>query len=117
QVGRVFQMYRGVGLERVCESELLADLAHRRHDLLSQQADAGLGVLAADGALVAPDAVDARPGFLKHVAQLGNDGLRCSEEDPAVLDLLLEGGPAARALGPTDRELDKLAAELGREIA
>ena len=37
--------------------------------------------------------------------------------DPPVGDLLFEGRPSARALGPSDRELDKLAAMLGREIA
>src|SRR5579872_2271699 len=49
--------------------------------------------------------------------KLGYDGLRRAVEDAAVGDLLLEGRPAARALGAPDRELDELAAEARREIA
>src|SRR5437868_2587207 len=41
QVGRVAQMHRRVGFERVFEAQFLADLAHRRHDLLAEEADAG----------------------------------------------------------------------------
>src|SRR5579864_2470398 len=104
-------MHRRVGLERVFEAEFLADLAHRRHDLLAEEANAGAGILVGHRAVIAPNPVDARTGFFEHAAQLGNDGLRRAKEDAAVGDLLLEGRPAARALRPTDRELDELAAE------
>src|SRR5207245_2430393 len=33
EVGRITQMHRSVGFERVFEAQLLANLAHRRHDL------------------------------------------------------------------------------------
>src|SRR5215831_17549808 len=115
QIGRVFEMHRRVRLERIRQSQFLADLAHRRHDLLPQEADAGLRILVADCAVIAPDAVDARPRLLQHAAQLGDNRLRRPEEDAPVGDLLLEGRSAARALGPSDRELDKLPAEARRE--
>src|SRR5205823_6064834 len=109
-------MHRRVGLERVLEAQFLADLAHRRHHLLAEKADAGPGILVRDRAVIAPDAVDARPGLFEDAAQFGDDGLRRAEEDAAIGDLLLEGGAATRVLGPADRELDKVAAQLGREI-
>src|SRR4051812_17881853 len=103
-------MHRRVQLERVLETQFLADLAHRRHDLLTQQADAGAGVLVADLAVITPDAVDAWPGLLQHAAQFGDDRFRRAEKHPPVGDLLLEGRPSARVLRSPDRELDKVAA-------
>src|SRR5438105_800498 len=110
-------MHRGVGLEGVLEAQFLADLAHRRHDLLAQQTNAGASILVADLPVIAPDAVNARPGLLQYAAQFGNDRFRRAEKDPAIGDLLLEGRPPARVLRPADRELDKVAAQLRREIA
>src|SRR6185436_48318 len=60
EVSRVFEVHWRVQLERILEAEFLADLAHRRHDLLPQQADAGARVSVADRAVIAPDAVDRR---------------------------------------------------------
>src|SRR5438094_3134983 len=105
-------MHRRVGLERVLETQFLAYLAHRRHDLLAEQADAGPGVLVADLAVIAPDAVDARPGLFQHAAQFGDDRFRRAEKDPPVGDLLLEGRPSAWVLRSADRKLDKVAAQL-----
>src|SRR4051794_34928324 len=110
-------MHRRVQLERVLETQFLADLAHRRHDLLAEQADAGAGVLIADLAVIAPDAVDARPGLFQHAAQFGDDRLRRAEKDAAIGDLLLKGRSPARVLRSPDRELDKVAAQLRREIS
>src|SRR5207249_9346046 len=59
----------------------------------------------------------ARPGLLEDPAQFGDNGLRRPKKDPPVGDLLLEGWAAARVLGAPDRELDKVAAQRGREIA
>src|SRR5690348_17249150 len=98
-------MDRGVGLERVRQAELLADLAHCRHDLLTEQADAGPRILVADRAVIAPQPVNAGPGFFEDVAQFGDHRLWRAVENPAVGDLLFEGWAAARALGPADREL------------
>src|SRR5205823_5273679 len=106
-----------VQLERVLEAQFLADLAHRRHDLLAQQTDAGTRVGVADTTVIAPDAVNGRTGFFEDAAQLGDDRLRRAEEDAAVGDLLLEGRSTARVLRPANRELDKVAAQRGREIA
>src|SRR5205823_5079857 len=117
QVGRVFEMHRCVRLERISEPELLADLAHRRHDLLAQQADTGPRILVADRAVIAPDAVDAGTGLFEDPAQFRDDRLRRAEKDPPIGDLLLEGRPAARVLGPPDRELHKVAAQRRRKIA
>src|SRR5258707_14695687 len=99
-------MHRGVRLEGVLEAQFLADRAHRRHDLLAQQTNAGASILVADLTVIAPDAANARPGLLQHAAQFGDDRLRRAEEDPPVGDLLLEGRPSARILRPADRELD-----------
>src|SRR5262249_2150250 len=55
--------------------------------------------------------------FFEDVAQLGNDRVRRSVNNPPIGDLLFEGRTPARALRPPDREFDKLAAMLGREIA
>src|SRR5712691_4497219 len=63
QIGRVFEVNRRVALERVFEPQFLADLAHRRHHLLAEEANAGPCILVADRAVIAPDPVDARPGF------------------------------------------------------
>src|SRR5947207_893139 len=71
QIGRIFEVDRGVQLERVLQAQFLADLAHRRHDLLAEEADAGAGVLVRHRAVIAPDAVDARPGLFKDAAQFG----------------------------------------------
>src|SRR5205085_9037828 len=70
-----------IQLEWVFEAQLLPDLAHRRHDLLAQQADAGAGVLVANRPVIAPDAVNARPGLFQDAAQFGNDGLRRRSEE------------------------------------
>src|SRR5439155_24396912 len=117
QVGRIFEVHRGVQLERVLQAQFVADLAHRRHDLMAEEADAGAGILVRDRAVIAPDAVDARPGLFEDAAQFGDDGLRRPAEDAAVGDLLLKGWAAARVLRPPDRELDKVAAQRRREIA
>src|SRR5437016_1601300 len=110
-------MHRRIQLERVLEPQFRADLAHRRHDLLAQEADAGPRIRVADRAVIAPDAIDRWAGFLKHAAQLGNDRLWRAKEDAAIVDLLLEGRAAARVLRPADGELDKVAAQRRREIA
>src|SRR6266446_8371779 len=116
QIGRVAQVHRGAALERVGKAQLLADLAHRRHHLLAQQADAGPRVLVADAPVIAPEAVNARAGFFEHATQLRDDRLWRAVEHPPVGDLRFEGRSAPRALRPPDRELDKLTAMLRREI-
>src|ERR1700740_3084408 len=73
EIVRIAQVHRSVRLEGVDQAELLAELAHRRHDLLAQQADAGLGVLRADRAVVAPEAINARARLCEHPAQFRND--------------------------------------------
>src|SRR3954447_18253447 len=110
-------MHRGVGLKRIPEAQLLADLAHRRHHLLAKEADAGPRILVADGAVIAPDPVNARPGLFQDAAQFWDNRLRRAEKHPPVGDLLLEGRPSARILRPPDGELDKVAAQRWREIA
>src|SRR5580704_4988084 len=84
QVGRVTPMHRGVCLERVGQTEFLADLAHRRHDLLAEEADAGPRIFVTDRAVIAPDAVNARPGLFEHAAQFGDDRLWRAKEDAPV---------------------------------
>src|SRR5229473_4865089 len=103
-------MHRRFHLERVLEAQFLADLAHCRHDLLAEEADAGPRILVRDRAVIAPDAVDALPGLFEHTAQFGDDRLRRAEKDPPVGDLLLAGRQSARVLRAPDRELDKVAA-------
>src|SRR4051812_16009283 len=110
-------MHWGVGLKRIPEAQLLADLAHRRHHLLAEEADAGPRILIADGAVIAPDPVNARPGLFQDAAQFGDDRLRRAKKHPPIGNLLLESRPPARVLRPPDGELDKVAAQRGREIA
>src|SRR5215469_4307295 len=117
EVGRVAQVDRRIQLERVGEPQFLADLAHRRHYLLPQQADASPGVLVADRAVIAPNAIDARPGLLEDAAQFGDHGLWRAKKHAAVVNLLLEGWAAARVLGAPHRELDKVTTQRRREVA
>src|SRR6201982_2514440 len=117
QICRVAQMDRGVRLKRVGQTEFLADLAHRRHDLLAEEADAGPRIFVADRAVIAPDAVNARPGLFEHAAQFGDDRLWRAEEDAPVGNLLLKSRAPARVLGAPDGELDEVAAQGRREIA
>src|SRR6516165_7527961 len=114
---RVAQVHRSVRFEGVGEAQFLADLAHRGHHLLAQQADAGLGVFGADRAVVTPKAINARARLFENSAQFRNDRVGRSVDNPPVRDLLFECRPSARALCPPNGELDKLAAMLGREIA
>src|ERR1051326_8579156 len=104
-------MHRRIRLERISEPELLADLAHRRHDLLAYEADAGPRILVADGPVIAPDAVNARARLFEDAAQFRDDRLWRAEKHAAVGNRLLERRPAARVLRPPDRELDKVAAQ------
>src|SRR5262249_30834308 len=113
-VGRVAQMHRSVRLERVGQTEFLADLAHCRHDLLAEEADAGSRIFITDRAVIAPDAVNARPGLFEHAAQFGDDRLWRAEEDAPVGNLLLKSRAPARVLGAPDRELDEVAAQRRR---
>src|SRR5271165_6597497 len=110
-------MDRRVQLERILQAQFLADLAHRGHDLLAQEADACLGVLVADVAVITPQPVNAGAGLFEHAAQFRDHGLWRPVNDPAVGHLLLEGRAAARTFRPSDRKLDKLAAKFRREIA
>src|ERR1700726_1804666 len=117
QVGGVAQMHRGVRLERGGQTELLADLAHRRHDLLAEEADASPRIFSANRGVIAPYAVNARPGLFEHAAQFRDDRLWRAEEDAPIGNLLLKSRAPARVLGAPDRELDEVAAQRGREIA
>src|SRR5690349_13660665 len=110
-------MNRGVCFERVGEAKLLADLAHRRHDLLAEEADAGPRIFVADRAVIAPDAVNARPGLFEYATQFGDDRLWRAKEDAPVRNLLVKSRAPARVLGAPDRELDEVAAQRRREIA
>src|ERR1700751_1232426 len=99
-------MHRRVGFERVFEAQFLADLAHRRHHFLAQQADAGPRIFVADRAVIAPYAVNARPGLFEHAAQFRDDRLWRAEEDTPIGNLLLKSRAPAGVLGAPDRELD-----------
>src|SRR5262252_8957705 len=110
-------MHRGVRLERVLQAQFLADLAHCRHDLLAEEADAGPRIFVTDRAVIAPDAVDAGPGLFEHAAQFGDDRLWRAKEDTPVGNLLVKSRAPARVLGAPDRELDEVAAQRRREIA
>src|SRR5438132_6709866 len=72
-------------------------------------------ILIADRAVITPQPVDAGPGFFENRAQFRDNGVRRTVDDPG--NLLFECRPAARALRPSDRELDEVAAKLRRKIA
>src|SRR6516165_5972615 len=110
-------MHWSVELERIFEAQFFADLPHRRHDFLAEQADAGLGVFWADRTVVTPQAVDARARFFEDPTKFRDYRVGRAVNDPPVGDLLFERRASTRALRPPDRELDKLAAMVGREIA
>src|SRR5262245_57021321 len=80
----------GVGLERAPEVELLAHLPHGRQDLLSEQPDAGPGVLVGHEAVARPEAEDGGPRLLEEPAELRQDGLGRPRDDLLVADLILE---------------------------
>src|ERR1700730_10909446 len=110
-------MHRSAWFRLVFEAQFLADLAHRRHDLLAEEADAGPRILVADRAVISPYAVNARPGLFERAAQFRDDRLWRAEENAPVGNLLLKSRAPARVLGAPDRELDEVAAQRGREIA
>ena len=83
---RVGEAHRRIGLERTVQPQLLADLAHRRHDLLTEQPDAGHAVFVADVAVVAPQRHDARPRLLQDAPQPRLDDL------PALVTQVREAG-------------------------
>src|SRR5260370_17429589 len=109
-------MHRSIRLKWVGQTEFFADLAHRRHALLAEVADAGPRIFIADRAVIAPDAVNARPGLFEHAAQFGDYRLWRAKEDAPVGNLLLKSRAPARVLGAPDRELDQVAAQRGQEI-
>src|SRR5258708_23215649 len=57
EIGRVAQVHRCVPLERIGGAEVVADLAHPRHHLLAEAAEACAGVLGRPAACIAPDTV------------------------------------------------------------
>src|SRR5690349_24179999 len=108
EAGRLREIDAGgrVGLERAPEAELLADVAQRRQDLLAEQADARLRVLARDEAVGGPEADDRGPRLLQQAPQLRYDRLRRARDDLLVLDLILERR-AARVGAPAHRVFDE----------
>src|SRR5262245_52346010 len=95
-----------VGLEGTPEAELLAHVAQRRQDFLTEQPDARLRVLVRDEAIRGPEADDRRARLFEQTAQLRDDGLRRARDDLLVPDLILERG-AARVGASTDRVFDE----------
>src|SRR5947199_3034718 len=55
-----------------------------------------------------PQPVDAGPGFLENAAQFRDNGVKRTVDDSPIGNLLFECRPAARALRPSDRELDEV---------
>ena len=90
-VGGVAQVHRRVRLPRILQAQLGAMLANGGHHLLAQQLDAAAAVLLRHGAVIAPDAHDARTGLLDQHLQPGDHLVRRAGNDHGAGDLLLEG--------------------------